>query len=101
MPKVGEKFICGGREFWCIRVDGDNGSASMVSGAAVIHAPLSTFEENFKQVGALESGYSYTAKNSGKGVVAGKEYMVTGVSADRVLLDKTMPLSLMAFAALF
>ena len=100
MPSMGEKFICGGREFWCV---GFNGADSVIlrSGAVLMETPAATFDQSFKKIGSMEIGGTCKAKETYGGVEAGKEYEVVDIDKGIISLSNGLKLDLKVFTAVF
>lgn len=101
MPKLGEKFICGGREFWCIGLVPDTNMVVMQSATAVLQIPVEGLSKTFKSVGALCVGERYVAKGTFNGITAGTEYEVLQITGDTITLSNGQELSISGFAVLF
>lgn len=101
MPKLGEKFICGGREFWCVGLVPDSNMVIMQSATAVLQTPVEGLSKTFKSIGALYVGERYVAKNTYGGITAGTEYEVLQIDGEIITLSNGQELSITAFATLF
>lgn len=100
MPSMGEKFACGGREFWCVGFEGRS-TVLLRSGAVEIGVPIKDFDTTFKQVGSMEVGGSCTAKETYGGVQAGETYEVTDIRNGNVTLSNGLVLDLKVFTSVF
>ena len=100
MPSMGEKYVCGGREFWCV---GFNGSDKVImrSGAVVMETPAESFDRTFRYVGSMEVGGTCVAKETYAGVEAGKEYGITAIDKGIITLSSGVTMDLKVFTAVF
>lgn len=99
MPKIGEKYVCGGREFWCAEVTGE--TAKMYSGPVSVEVPLYKFDATFKLVGEITVGATYSARGSVGGFVMGRKYTVCGLGGDTVDIEGVGSITVETFAKLF
>lgn len=100
MASIGEKYVCGGREFWCVGFNGRD-KVMLRSGAVVMETPVATFEKAFKLCGSMEIGGTCVAKETYGGVVAGAEYEVMDITKEGIVLSNGLTLSLQVFTAVF
>lgn len=100
MPSMGEKYICGGREFWCVGFNGRD-KVIMRSGAVVMETPAATFDTTFRYVGSMEVGGACVAKETYAGVEAGKEYGIESIDKGIVTLSSGVTMDMKVFTAVF
>ena len=101
MPCLGEKFICGGQEFWCGGFLPSKNQVLLHCGFAAITVPLENFDAVFQRVGALQVEGTYLAQHSYNSIVEGNEYEVTAINGDQITLSTGETISFALFAALF
>ena len=101
MYKIGGKYICGGREFWCVGIAEKEKHVVIRSGLVSIVVPMDKFEGGFKCVGEITARATYTAKFSDGGVVAGKPYTVESFEGNFVVLAGVGAIDIAKFATLF
>lgn len=100
MPSMGEKFVCGGREFWCVGFNGRD-KVIMRSGAVVTEVPAATFDKTFHYIGSMEVDGEVVAKETYAGVTAGEKYTVTAVDKGIISLSNGVTMDLQVFTAVF
>lgn len=101
MPNKGEKFICGGREFWCMEPEDLHGKITMSSGGLLTQVPAAGFDASFQKINELTVGTFYTSKEAFPGIEAGQAYSVTKIDGDRIELDGSTTIPYPLFARLF
>lgn len=97
---LGDKYTCGGREFWCVGLEGDKKS-TLQSGNIQITLPNSTIEENFQFVNALAVGKRFIVRRPAKGLEPRTFYTVEGIEGETIILNGGHRLSLEEFTAAF
>lgn len=100
MPSMGEKYVCGGREFWCVGFNGRD-KVIMRSGAVVTEVPAAIFDENFCYVCSMEVGGEVVAKETYAGVTAGEKHTVTAIDKGVISLSNGVAMDLQVFTAVF
>ena len=100
MPSMGEKYVCGGREFWCVGFIGSE-VVLMRSGAVVTEVQAASFDKSFRHVGSMEVGGDLVAKETFAGGTAGEKYTVTGIDKGIISLSNGVTMDLNVFTAVF
>lgn len=96
MFEIGGKYICGGRTFWCVDIDGCVDLCSAGS-----HIFVEKDSAMFKKVGQLEPGQSYKARLSFSDFKKRDSYTVKAVQGREVLLSNGVGIPLDIFASMF
>lgn len=99
MFEVGAKYVCGGRIFWCIDIDGYDRADMCCMGTHLIVTPANG--GMFKKVGEIETDSPYTARLSFGELRRGVSYTVKEFNGRQVRLNNGVQLSLESFASIF
>lgn len=100
MVKLGNKYTCGGREFWCVGLKGGE-EVTLQSGGVKLTVSPARLERDFQFVNALAVGESYTAKHTYESVQEGETYTVASIGGEGISFECGITLGLEAFTATF
>lgn len=100
-PKLGEKYVCGGRECWCVGTSQKGHVVHLQSGAVSFSTPIDAFWKYFKFLTYMAVGEAVLAKTTYHDIVAGTTYTITEIRGEEITLNTGVVLDLKIFTAVF
>lgn len=98
---VGQRFLCGGRTFWCVDTHAD-GSVTLCSGGVEFSVSEKMLATSYVYLGRVREGNNYVAGVGSSDVVRGNTYTVSKVGEDgTVTLSSGLSMPLCTFMKVF